>query len=424
LSSHTSQSQIIPKNDPNLGAYLCDLLIYDAQLAGRISRENAAAERFEQARALSRPTVDLFARSTSFETMAFGDSDFGAGSSSLTGGAVASLPLYRSGGNKASRSAAASRLDATKQGTNIVRQELLKSGVDAYLNILLQQAILDIQEANVTALKTQEVSAQARFDIGRATRTDIDQALASLRSAEAALISAKQIKQNAEINFQRLFGQLPEGITNPKLNRLGVSTVEQLIDLSLRENPAVLEQKFLSLAAQEDVNIRRSDRGLRSDVELRYQQTRKISGSTFNTDGASLGISFTLPLISGGALKSRERESRALANEQVNKGLDLARTVSAQAQIAWGNLAAAKRRVSLVNEQQEAAAKAFKGAIEEQRLGRRVTFEVLNIQNTLITSRLSAARANIELIRAQIEIAQLTGQIEKLVPGMNPCPAL
>ena len=76
-------------------------------------------------------------------------------------------------------------------------QNTLLSGVTAYMNVLEDTAILDLDNNNVQVLQEQLRETRDRFTVGEVTRTDVAQAEASLASAQAIALSAVATLQAA-----------------------------------------------------------------------------------------------------------------------------------------------------------------------------------------------------------------------------------
>ena len=94
-------------------------------------------------------------------------------------------------------------LGAREQLRN-TEQNTLLSGVTAYMDVLRDTAILDLDHNNVQVLQEQLRETRDRFTVGEVTRTDVAQAEASLASAQATALSAVATLQAA-------VAQLPPG---------------------------------------------------------------------------------------------------------------------------------------------------------------------------------------------------------------------
>ena len=70
-------------------------------------------------------------------------------------------------------------------------QNTLLAGVTAYMDVLRDTAILELDRNNVQVLQEQLRETRDRFTVGEVTRTDVAQAEASLSSSQATALSAE-----------------------------------------------------------------------------------------------------------------------------------------------------------------------------------------------------------------------------------------
>ena len=82
---------------------------------------------------------------------------------------------------------AESQVLAAREQLRNTEQNTLLSGVTAYMDVLQNTAIVDLDHNNVDVLKEQLRETRDRFTVGEVTRTDVAQAEASLASANAHL---------------------------------------------------------------------------------------------------------------------------------------------------------------------------------------------------------------------------------------------
>ncbi len=86
---------------------------------------------------------------------------------------------------------AESQVFGAREQLRNTEQNTLLSGVTAYMDVLRDTAILDLDRNNVQVLQEQLRETRDRFTVGEVTRTDVAQAEASLSSAQATALSAE-----------------------------------------------------------------------------------------------------------------------------------------------------------------------------------------------------------------------------------------
>ena len=119
-------------------------------------------------------------------------------------------------------------------------QNTLLSGVTAYMNVLEDTAILELDNNNVQVLQEQLRETRDRFTVGEVTRTDVAQAEASLASGQAVAISAVATLQAAVASYRQVIGEQPGSLSPVKpIARPLPKTLPEAITISQVEHPAI-----------------------------------------------------------------------------------------------------------------------------------------------------------------------------------------
>ena len=126
---------------------------------------------------------------------------------SLTG--QISQPLYRGGRTTASISQAESNVLAARAFLHQTEQTILNGVVAAYMNVLRDQAIVELNRNNESVLSRQLQATRDRFEVGELTRTDTAQAEARLSGATTTRIQAENNLIASRAVYQRLVGSPP-----------------------------------------------------------------------------------------------------------------------------------------------------------------------------------------------------------------------
>ena len=91
----------------------------------------------------------------------------------------------------ASRTRQAEQLvSAARETLRLTEQTVLLNAATAYMNLIRDAAILQLQRSNVEVLQEQLRQTRDRFTAGEVTRTDVAQAESRLASARATMLSA------------------------------------------------------------------------------------------------------------------------------------------------------------------------------------------------------------------------------------------
>ena len=137
------------------------------------------------------------------------------------------------------RSAETQVMGAREQLRN-TEQNTLLSGVVAYMDVLQDTAILDLDRNNVQVLQEQLRETRDRFTVGEVTRTDVAQAEASLASAQATALSAVATLQAAVARYRQVIGDQPTSLAPVKPIVTPIpKTLPEAVTISLVEHPAI-----------------------------------------------------------------------------------------------------------------------------------------------------------------------------------------
>src|SRR5690348_1231885 len=130
-------------------------------------------------------------------------------------GVEADQALYQGGRISSSTDAAQHERDAEEAKLHAIEQDVLLTTTQAYMDVLQSQAVLALEQSNEKVLQEAQNQAQANFDNGEVTHTDVDQANARLAGAQAARIQAEGALAAAQANYERIVGSLPDALQQP-----------------------------------------------------------------------------------------------------------------------------------------------------------------------------------------------------------------
>ena len=87
-----------------------------------------------------------------------------------------SQPIYRGGRTEAQTRQAINTVESTRAQTLAVETTVFQAVAQAYLDVVRDQALVEVQRNNVEVLRKQLEATQDRFRVGEVTRTDVAQA--------------------------------------------------------------------------------------------------------------------------------------------------------------------------------------------------------------------------------------------------------
>ena len=95
---------------------------------------------------------------------------------------------------------------AARETLRTTEQTVLLSAVTAYMNLLRDTAILELQRSNVNVLEATLRQTRDRFNVGEVTRTDVAQAESRLAAGRSQLLGAESNYITSKANYRQVIG--------------------------------------------------------------------------------------------------------------------------------------------------------------------------------------------------------------------------
>ena len=317
------------------------------------------------------------------------------------------------------RSAESQVLGAREELRN-TEQNTLLSGVTAYMDVLQNSAIVELDRNNVDVLKEQLRETKDRFTVGEVTRTDVAQAEASLASANATLLSDQAVLEASVATYRQVIGDEPKTLAPVKpLVKPLPKTLPLAIDISQVEHPAIVAQEHGVDAALLSVKIAEGVLYPQASVTAQLAQNYDVNG----TPGqrlfqAQLAGQLTIPIYQGGAEYAGIRQSKESLTVQELKASSTRDQIRQNVVAAWGRLQAATGVVKAARASVAANEVALAGVREEAKVGQRTTLDVLNAQQALLQSRTQLVRAEHDQVVFSYSLLSSVGRLNVPTLGL------
>lgn len=395
---------------------------YDATYLAAKASADAAAARSAQADALLRPTLGLSATGTQARTEP-PSGPSGVNSTTLTAGLQGKYSVYNAANtpsiDKARRGYAVAQADL-----ETAEQDLIVRLATAYFDVLAAKDALTTSQANKAAIAEQLASAKRNFEVGTATITDTREAQARYDLAVAQELAADNDLRVKRVTLDQFVGRVgvqPKGLATPvALPALASDNVDTWVATADDQHPGIRKARLGLEVAQLDTQIARAAEKptLDASATLGGQNLHNslngpasVASGVGTTKTASVGLTFTYPIYTGGLTQNRIKETLVLEDKARND-LDFARrSVSEATRRAFFGVQSLKAQVSAF----EAAESSTKLALEATQLGYkvgvRVNLDVLNAQTQLYTTQRDLAKARYDVVVNSLKLRQASGQL-------------
>ncbi len=335
-------------------------------------------------------------------------------------GASATQTLYN-GFQTANRTRQAeSQVMGARETLRVTEQQVLLDAATAYMNLLRDGAILDLNRSNVEVLTEQLKQTRDRFNVGEVTRTDVAQAESRLAAGRSALLGAQSNYVTSQANYRRVIGVDPGKLApGTPVDRFSPPNLPAAISAGQIQSPSVLASMYgvdiAALAVKISEGALYPNLALTASVSKNYDPLYNVNKQT----EASVIGSLTIPIYQGGSEYSAIRQSKETLGQQrlnLDVNRDQARATVVQ---SWGQLDAAKAQIEATTAQVNAAEIALNGVREEARVGQRTTLDVLNAQQELVNARVALVTAQHDRVVASYTVLAAVGGLSMQRLGLN-----
>lgn len=325
----------------------------------------------------------------------------------------ATQQIYSGGRTTAQTSQAINNVQATRAQTLAVETSVFQAVAQAYLDVVRDQALLQVNRNNVAVLRKQLEATQDRFRVGEVTRTDVAQAEASLAQAVGQLVTAEGNLETSRAEYVRAVGHPPGTLMLPRERPTLPATAEEASSLAAGNNFNVISANFAELAARDNIDFVRGQ--LLPQISLVGTLSRLLS-PTINTrsslqESAAIAAQMTMPLYEGGAIYSQTRQAQQTVGQRRSQVDDARRAAVQSATQNWSILQAARASISSFASAVRAAQIALEGTQQEALVGTRTVLDVLIQNQTLLTTQSQLVTAEHDAALAEFNVAAATGRL-------------
>jgi TolC family type I secretion outer membrane protein len=328
-------------------------------------------------------------------------------------------PLYSGGRTQAGTKRAEALVEAQRADLLSTEQSVLLDGATAYLDVVRDQAVVDLNVNNEQVLRRQLDASRDRFNVGEITRTDVSQAESRLARAISDRIQAEGQLSGSRAVYARVIGSPPGRLTAPRLVFDLPSSREETVALAESNNPNVIAAEFSETAARNAVDAVRGEMLPSANLRGTLSRTYEPSASADRQDGASVTASVTIPLYQAGSTESRVREARQTAGQRRIQIEESRRQVVENAIRAWEGLTTARATIESRQSQVRSSEIALEGVRQEALVGSRTTLDTLDSEQELLDARVQLVQAQRNEMVAAFSVLSATGQLSARQLGLR-----
>lgn len=279
-----------------------------------------------------------------------------------------------------------------------VEQGVFLEASTAYLDVLQNTAIVELQKNNEKLLKKRLDETTQRFNVGEVTRTDVSQAKARYSQAMSDRIASEGTLQASVAAYIQLIGSKPGKLEEPmQIKDFLPKTYEEALNIALAQNYNIQSAKHLLNSKNYDVYANTGS--LLPQVTLdgavskiKSENDNALSGDV-TTDNVEWGVNMTIPLYNSGESRARIRQAKYQKWQAQEQVLESERNVKSVVSSAWEYMVSNQSKIQAIKDQVKANEIALDGVQKEEALGNRTILDVLDAYQELLNSNVNEVKA-------------------------------
>ena len=284
------------------------------------------------------------------------------------------------------------------------KQEIILATLESYYNVILAEKNFVSFKDNFTAIKKRYNSAQAEFEAGILSKTDVAFAKTRMSAAKIALINSDINYEKAKNIFRDITGVEAKDLKFQSIKSKEIFEKEQFI-----EN--VKSGSFAIRLATLDVKSKNASTGIaRSSllpkISLNASQTEyyDYSSTVDQFDNETINATVTWQIFNSGSSLSKIRQAEKFKNSSYINQLIVIRDTLNRANFSHSQYVISSETVDAAKIALESAEFAYNGTVIEQEVGERTLLDVLDARQQLLNSEIDLFKEqrNEQIIEARL----------------------
>lgn len=331
--------------------------------------------------------------------------------------------LYSGGGTLARQEKSDAEFRAAVARLTTQEQETFIKLIEAYVQAVLAQEVLDLEKKNETYFKGLLDQAKVRYEVGDQRLADVATAKAELASAVIAVCRAQANLDEKRASLQALINiPLAAQLKMPSYYTNNPKNVNQVKNLACQNNPLLVEACFNERAARYQTSSVFSNLlpkvdltgGVGPSVHWREAQVSPeyLSRRTKSiTREADVMVSVTIPLNVKGDVQAEYRKSEWAVKQARLKTEGYRRSIEQQCTSYFSFFEQSQQNVASAKVALDSNQTALDAARTEYDLGVLTLLDLIRIEQNWISSYRTYVTLKSDLVSYSYRVLQLTGKL-------------
>jgi len=409
----------------NLQQIFEQALTKDPQYLEAQANRDAALEKITEQEAANLPQIGLSADLGYAVTSDFTKASDTSNGNALTGtvGIGLTQSLYEES-NFINVSQAAKQAEQSELAVQAELQGLILRVSNAYFNVLSANDTLEFSNRNKEAVERQLEQTTQRYNVGLTDKTDVLEAQSSFDLSVAEVINAENTLANSYESLTEITGLIHTDISPLNTARFSPSAPngqrDNWLDTANNQNLSIQIQRIAKQVAEGNVELAGSADSM--SLNLVANAGAKYTGYGDNNNGGgdalestvssgNVGIEFSMPLYTGGAVTSVEKQAVYQVTASQEQLTRASREVQTQIRTYYNNVTAALSSIKAYEQTVKSSESALEATQAGFGVGTRTIIDVLNATKSLYQSKQSLSASRYNYIISMLQLKQAAGTL-------------
>ena len=299
-----------------------------------------------------------------------------------------------------------------------------------FYTVLVNKALIGVQQEQVTLLQSQLQDQQNRFEAGTVPRFNVLQAEVALANAQPALIQARNNFHIAQLQLAKTLGVETRNLParQEPFNLIGSLAIPPIytdlahgLQLARERRPFLKAQRQNILIEVESITVAAAGYKptLSANAGYTVENDRTSKSLADTVSGWFFGVSGSWAIFDGFETYGKIKQAKARLNEARVNYEDSVQQVDLEVQQSWANLQQATETIASQKKNIEQAEEAVRLARERLAAGAGTQLDVLNSTVALAQSQTTELQARLSYNTALAEFERVTGANTKYNETFN-----
>ncbi|QFI39884.1 TolC family outer membrane protein [Moritella marina ATCC 15381] len=320
-------------------------------------------------------------------------------------------------------SQAAKQAEQSELAVQAQLQSLILRVSNAYFSVLTANDTLEFSNRNKEAVERQLEQTTQRYNVGLTDKTDVLEAQSTFDLSVAEVINAENTLANSYESLTEITGLTHTDIAPLNTARFSPTAPNgqrnNWLDTANNQNLSIQIQRIAKQIAEGNVDLASSadnmSLNLVANAGAQYTSYGDDNQSGTNAESVvssgNVGIEFSMPLYTGGAVTSTEKQAVyqvTASQEQLTKA---SREVQTQIRTYYNNVTAGLSSIKAYEQTVKSSESALEATEAGFGVGTRTIIDVLNATKSLYQSKQSLSASRYNYIISMLQLKQAAGTL-------------